>query len=102
MDPTEARLWIEIIAATVIPIAVGGVIAERIIKNRSPGVRTIQFIGISTIPPLVLILGLEGTLEKSAIGALFGALVGYLFANIGQYDKRKGQRDKRKDDGQDA
>ena len=89
LDPTEARLWIEIIAVAVIPIAVAGVIVERVSVKRGIGVRSIQFIGISTIPPSVLVLGLEGILEKSAIGALFGALVGYLFANIGQFDKRK-------------
>ena len=100
MEPLEARLWIEIIAAAVIPVAVVGVVVERIIIKRGPGVRTIQFIGISVISPLVLILALEGLLEKSAIAALLGALVGYLFSNIGQYDKRKD--DKQKDDNQDA
>ena len=90
MDPTEVRLWIEIIAVAVIPLAVAGVVLERVMIRRSIGVRTIQFTGIPIISSLVLILGLEGILEKSAIGALLGALVGYLFANIGQYDKRKG------------
>ncbi len=89
MDPTEFRLWIEIIAVAVIPLAVAGVVLERVKIGRSIGVRTIQFTGIPIISSLVLILGLEGILEKSAIGALLGALVGYLFANIGQHDKRK-------------
>ena len=95
MEQLEARQWIEIIAAAAIPVAVAGAVLERVTIKRGIGVRTIQFIGISTISPLVLILALEGLLEKSAIAALLGALVGYLFSNIGQYNKRK-------DDNQDA
>ena len=95
VEPLEAKLWIEIIAAAAIPVAVAGAVLERVTIKRGIGVRTIQFIGISTISPLVLILGLEGILEKSAIAALLGALAGYLFSNIGQYDKRE-------DDSQDA
>ena len=95
MEQFEARQWIEIIAAAAIPVAVAGAVLERVTIKRGIGVRTIQFIGISTISPLVLILGLEGILEKSAIAALLGALVGYLFSHIGEHDKRK-------DDNQDA
>ncbi len=53
------------------------------------GVRSIQFLAIVVVLPVVLILALEGILERSAVGALIGALVGYLFTNIGKYDERK-------------
>ena len=95
LELTEAVQWIEIIAATAIPVAIVVIVVERIMSGKGIGVRAIQFLAIGIIPVVVLILGLEGILEKGAIGALLGALVGYLFSNIGQYDKRK-------DDNQDA
>jgi len=39
--------------------------------------------------PLILILGLEGVLDGGGIGALLGTVIGYLFANIGNYDEKK-------------
>ncbi len=89
MEQLEARLWIEIIAVATIPLTVLLIMIHRIVRDRSPGVRSIQFLAMGTIPALVLILGLEGLLESSAIGALLGALVGYVFSNIGKYDERK-------------
>lgn len=89
MEQSEARLWIEIIAAMTIPIAVLSVIVSRTLQKKGLGIRSIQFLAIGTIPPLVLILALENFLEPGAVGALIGALVGYLFSNFGERDKRK-------------
>jgi len=38
---------------------------------------------IAVLAPLILILGLERVLEPSAVGALIGALLGYLLSGIG-------------------
>jgi hypothetical protein len=91
----EAKSWVEIIAAATIPISIIAITLLRAKTSENGpkgiGVRAIQFVGISIIPPLILILALEGILEKSAVGALVGALAGYLFANIGEFDKKRGR-----------
>ena len=89
MEQLEPRLWIEIIAAATIPIAILSVIVSRTLQKKGLGLRTIQFLAIGTIPPLVLILALEKFLEPGAVGALIGALVGYLFSSFGKPDERR-------------
>jgi hypothetical protein len=88
LEQSEAKLWIEIIATAAMPIAIVAVIVHRIMLKRGIGVRAIQFLALAIIPPFVLVLALENSLEGAA-GALIGALVGYLFSNIGKYDERK-------------
>lgn len=78
-----ARFWIEIIAALTIPIAIGAVLYQRFQSGGTIGVRTLQVLAIGVIAPLVLILGLERVIEPSAVGALVGALLGYLLSGIG-------------------
>jgi hypothetical protein len=56
------------------------------------GVRAIQFLAAVTLPPTIVILALEGILEKSAVGAILGAFIGYLFSHIGEYDRRRRRR----------
>jgi hypothetical protein len=93
MDAAAAKIWIELIASASIPIAVVAVIIHRIERQLGIGVRAIQYMALAIIVPLVLILALEGILERSAVGALIGALVGYLFSNIGKYDERKASKE---------
>jgi hypothetical protein len=78
-----ARFWIEIIAALTIPIAIAAVMYQRHRDSGAIGVRTIQMLAIAVLAPLILILGLEKVLEPSAVGALIGALLGYLLSGIG-------------------
>lgn len=78
------RFWIEIIAALTITLAIGAVLYQRFQQGASPiSLRTIQLLAISVMAPLILILGLERVLEPSAVGALIGALLGYLLSGIG-------------------
>jgi hypothetical protein len=86
----DVKHWIELVASATIPISVIAVVVNRIMSERGLGVRAIQFLGLSVFSPIILILALEGILERSAAGALVGAVVGYLFANIGEYDKKRG------------
>jgi hypothetical protein len=85
----DAKFWIEIVAALTMPVGIIAVVAHRIKQKIGMGVRSIQFLALTIIFPMVLILALENKLEDSAIGALIGALLGYLFSNIGKYDERK-------------
>ncbi len=65
------RFWIEIIAALTIALAIGAVMYQRFQQNSSPvSIRTIQLLAIAVLAP-------------SAVGALIGALLGYLLSGIG-------------------
>ncbi len=85
----EPKFWIELAAIVAVPIAVLAVVTHRVKTSKGMGVRSIQFLAISILPAVVLVLALEGILEKSAVGALLGTLIGYLFGNIGEYDRSK-------------
>lgn len=85
----EPKFWIELGAVLAVPISVVAVITHRTMTSKGMGVRAIQFLAISIIPAVVPVLALEGILEKSAVGALLGGLIGYLFGNIGKYDESK-------------
>jgi len=89
---TEVKIWVELIAVLSIPLAVGFLILHRIKRKLSTGVRAIQFLAVATLPPTIIVLAFEGILEKSAVGALLGALIGYLFSNIGEYDRSRSRR----------
>lgn len=80
---------VEIIAALTIPIALIAIVSERIWTRKGIGVRTIQFAAVVTFVPLVLILALERILDGNVVSALVGAFVGYLFSNIGDFDRRR-------------
>jgi len=60
------------------------------------GIRAIQFLAIIRIP-LLLVLALEGLIERSALGALIGTLLGFIFSKIGEAEKNEAgeQRDQR-------
>jgi len=53
------------------------------------GVRVVQFAGVSIIPPVIAILALEGLIDAGTVSALIGALVGYLFAGIVDFDRHR-------------
>ena len=77
------RFWIEIIAALTIALAVAAVMYQRFQQGGAVNNRTIQLLAVAVLAPLILILGLERVLEPSAVGALIGALLGYLLSGIG-------------------
>jgi hypothetical protein len=87
---TDGRFWIELVLAMAVPVAIVAIITNRIMTKKGLSVRSIQFLGLAMLAPIVGVLALEGILERSAAGALIGAVLGYLFANIGEYDRRRG------------
>ena len=86
----DSRQVIEIVASVVMLVGVTGLVVNRIKTDKGVGVRAIQFAGIVMLPPVVLILALEGIMEHSAAGTLVGALAGYLF---GEFAKRPPDKD---------
>jgi len=84
-----AWFWIDLVAALTMLVTIAGVIAERIISKRGFGVRSIQIAAVGMLPPILLVMALEQDFDKSAVFAVIGTFIGYLFSNIGKYDERK-------------
>lgn len=80
---------IELVAAITVPLSLLAIIGERLISKKGIGVRVIQFAGVATFVPTLLILALERVVDGNAVAALVGAFVGYLFSNIGDFDRRR-------------
>lgn len=51
------------------------------------GVRSVQFLGVAMLIPAVTLLAMEHLISGEVVATLFGAFVGYLFSNIGDFDK---------------
>ena len=89
------KFWIEVILAVSMLIVPLAVLIHRSIARKADGshfgagVRIIQLIGVCNLPPALIILGMEGLLDASAMAALGGAIVGYLFSGLAEFDRRK-------------
>jgi len=84
----NTRDWVELIAAGSIPLSVLALFVNRWHSGKSLGVRAIQMLAVAMFMPTIIILSMEKALDGSAVAALIGAVVGYLFANISEYDRR--------------
>lgn len=82
------KIILSYILASAIPLAVTGVLLQRLIEGRGIGVRAIQFVAATSISPIIAILALSNIIDGHTVSALFGALIGYLFANIGDFDNK--------------
>jgi len=65
------------------------VIINRLHYRRGIGVRIIQFTVASTTLPSIVLLVMGGLIQGETSAALIGAFIGYLFANIGNFDSRR-------------
>ena len=83
------KIILSYILASAIPLAVTGVLLQRLVEGKGIGVRAIQFVAATSILPIVAILALEKIIDGSTVSALIGALIGYLFANIAEFGKDK-------------
>jgi hypothetical protein len=52
--------------------------------NATIGNKTIQFLAIVFVLPLLLILGILGVLRTETIGPLIGVIVGYVLSGFGK------------------
>ena len=79
--------WIEIVSLCFMGIGILGLFAERIIHDRSLGIRSIQFMTVLFIFPTILILSVEEILNTQTVATLLGALIGYLLSGISKDEK---------------
>ena len=72
----------QVIEVVMLLIMVGSLVGAMINRwqlRRGIGGRTIQFVGLSWILGITVILALEGKLSEGVAGTLLGAIAGYLF-----------------------
>ena len=78
------QLWIGLIAALIMAGGLGGIFYLVIKQNATIGVKTIQFLAIVFILPLLLILGMSGVLRTETIGPLIGVIIGFVLSKFGK------------------
>jgi len=69
------------------PLAIIAVFFNRWHSKKSLGVRAIQMLSVAMFMPAVIVLAMEKIIDGAAVAALIGGVVGYLFANISEYDR---------------
>ncbi|WP_374763393.1 hypothetical protein [Yunchengibacter salinarum] len=78
---------VQLASATVFPLVVVAVIINRLSSGKGIGVRVVQFTAAAMVIPGVVILATGGFIGGETSAALIGAFIGYLFANIGNFEK---------------
>ena len=87
--------WIEGVALFIMVVGVIGIFVERGHTGRGIGVRIIQFATVVLVFPIILILALEDILEPQTVGALVGAVIGYVLSGIGKDEPNTNKRESR-------
>jgi hypothetical protein len=78
------QLWIDLIAVLIMAGGLYGIYYLVIKQNSAIGNKTIQFLAIVFVVPLMLILGIHGVLRAETIGTLLGVIVGYVLSGFGK------------------
>ena len=85
----EFKEILELLAAAIMVAGLVGIFIERLKTKRGIGVRVIQFLAVTLIIPVIMILSLEGVLEPQATATLIGTIVGYVLSGIGKDEVTK-------------
>ena len=78
------QIWIAIIGALIMAGGLGGIFYLLIKQNATLGMKTIQFLAIVFILPLMLVLGVMNVLGRETIGTILGVVVGYVLSGFGK------------------
>jgi len=73
------QIWIAVIAAFIMAGGLGGIYYLIIKQNAVIGARTVQFLSIVFVLPLMLALGVTNVIGRETIGPLLG-VIGYVLA----------------------
>ncbi len=76
--------WIGLIGTLVMAGGLGGIFYLIVKQNMSMGTKTIQFLAIAFVLPLMLVLGVMNILGRETIGTITGTVVGYVLSGIGK------------------
>jgi hypothetical protein len=78
------QIWISVIAALIMAGGLAGIFYLIIKQNAVIGIKTIQFLAIVFVLPLLIILGISNILGRETIGTLLGVIVGYVLSGFGK------------------
>jgi hypothetical protein len=76
--------WIGLVGALIMAGGLGGIFYLILKQNMTIGTKTIQFLAIAFILPLILVLGIMNILGRETIGTIIGTVVGYVLSGIGK------------------
>lgn len=85
----DMKVAIEIVACLIMIGSIIGIFIDRWRTKRGIGVRVIQFVAVTLVLPIVLILALEGVLSGETTATLLGTVVGYILSGIGKDEPPK-------------
>ncbi|MCK9420182.1 MAG: hypothetical protein M0R70_12465 [Nitrospirae bacterium] len=71
------QIWIAVIASLIMAGGLGGIYYLIIKQNAVIGSKTIQFISIVFVLPLMLALGVLNIISRDTIGPLIGVIIGF-------------------------
>ncbi len=74
------QIWIAVIAALIMAGGLGGIYYLIIKQNAVIGAKTVQFISVVFVLPLMLALGALNVIGRETIGPLVGVIIGYVLA----------------------
>ncbi len=75
-----SQIWIAMIAVLIMAGGLGGLYYLIIKQNAVIGAKTVQFISIVFVLPLMLALGVLNVIGRETIGPLVGVIIGYVLS----------------------
>ncbi len=75
---------IEVVAMSLMVVALLGVLYDRIRRQKGIGLRVIQFLAVCLVVPALLILALEGKVSMEATAIILGVVIGFTLSGIGK------------------
>ncbi len=76
------QIWIAVIGALIMAGGLGGVFYLVNKQNATLGIKTIQFLSIVFILPLMLVLGVLNILGREIIGTVVGVILGWVLSSF--------------------
>jgi len=78
------NIWISLLSVLIMAGGLGGVLYLVIKKQATINNKMIQFLAVTFVLPLLIILGIMNTLGRETIGTLLGVVVGYVLSGFGK------------------
>jgi hypothetical protein len=78
------QIWIGVFGVLIMAGGLGGLFYLIVKQNAVIGPRTIQFLAIVFVLPLLMVLGVSNVLGRETIGTIIGTVVGYVLSGVGR------------------
>jgi hypothetical protein len=74
------QIWVSVISLLIMAGGLYGIFYLIVKQNATIGTKTIQFLAIVFMLPLLIILGINSVLRQETIGTLLGVLAGWVLS----------------------